>query len=56
MACSKVCGASEPNGQDMSASGLSHEGLSREVALPRTHLVYPACNKLAQTHEGVGAN
>jgi len=26
MACSKVCGASEHNGQDVSASGLSHEG------------------------------
>jgi len=26
MACSKVCGASEHNRQDVSASGLSHEG------------------------------
>ena len=26
MVCSKVCGASEQNGQDVSASGLSHEG------------------------------
>jgi len=26
MAFSKVCGASEHSGQDVSASGLSHEG------------------------------
>jgi len=26
MACSKVCGASEHNGQDVKASGFSHEG------------------------------
>jgi len=26
MACSKVCGASEHKGQDVSASGLPHEG------------------------------
>jgi len=26
IACAKVCGASEPSGQDVSVSGLSHEG------------------------------
>jgi len=26
IACAKVCGASEHNRQDVSASGLSHEG------------------------------
>jgi len=29
--------------------------VGREIAFPRTHLVYPACNELAQTHEGMGA-
>jgi len=30
-------------------------GVSREIAFPRAHLVYSSRNKLAQTHEGVGA-
>jgi len=30
--------------------------VSREIAFPRTHVVYPACNELAQAHEGMGAH
>ena len=29
--------------------------MSREITFPRVHLVYSARNKLAQTHEGMGA-
>jgi len=29
--------------------------VGREIAFPRTHLLYPACNELAQAHEGMGA-
>jgi len=29
-------------------------GVSREVAFPRAHLVYPSCNQFAQAHKGVG--
>ena len=29
--------------------------MGREITLPRTHLVYPACNELAQAHDGIGA-
>ena len=29
--------------------------MGREIAFPRTHLVYPACHELAQAHEGIGA-
>jgi len=29
--------------------------VGRKIAFPRTHLVYPACNELAQAHEGMGA-
>ena len=31
-------------------------GTSREIAFPRPHQVYSARNKLAQTHEGMGAS
>ena len=30
-------------------------GVSREVTFPRAHLVYPPCDKLTQTHQGMGA-
>jgi len=30
------------------------QGVSREVAFPRAHLVYSSRNKLAQAHEGMG--
>jgi len=30
-------------------------GVSREVTFPRVHLVYPPCDKLTQTHKGMGA-
>jgi len=29
--------------------------MGRQRAFPRTHMVYPTCNQLAQTHEGMGA-
>ena len=34
---------------------IAPRGVSREIAFPRAHLVYPACNELAQAHEGMGA-
>jgi len=30
-------------------------GVSREVTFPRAHLVYSPCDKLTQTHKGMGA-
>jgi len=33
---------------------IAPRGVSREIAFPRTHLVYPSRNKLAQAHEGMG--
>ena len=34
--------------------GIAPRGVSPEIAFPRTHLVYPSCNKFAQAHKGVG--
>jgi len=34
---------------------IAPRGVSREITFPRAHLVYPAGNKLAQAHEGMGA-
>ena len=33
---------------------IAPRGVSREIAFPRTHLVYPFRNKLVQAHQGRG--
>jgi len=47
--------------QGLRAQGAGHvatryapRGVSREIAFPRTHLLYPSGNNCAQAHEGVG--